>query len=353
MSLPLLVVVGALGSQGSGVVSAMLAASKPQYQIRALTSDTSSLSARSLATNPRISVEYVDLNSQDSVLKAFRDANYIFANTAFPIGMSIAEGPAFAQKAEQEYGMNVVRAAAQISSLRHIVWSTLPDAESITDGKYHIPHFQSKVLAEKYLQNPKNGLLGKSTILRVGFYASNLKLGLYKPLYIVSLPEKTNTDTKTNVSSFYQKAIEKYVLILPCVPTSRFPFTGDESRNTGTVVRAILSQPEKTLGNYVLGVSEYMSCSDWAHAFSKALSQQGENVEVSFLETTLESYSRLQGHHAAEIGSMMEFFSDLKEESYTKGTAGSVLTPEDLGVQASMVSAEAMLEGMDWSSILA
>ncbi|KAM0473424.1 hypothetical protein ACHAPX_008171 [Trichoderma viride] len=333
MSLPLLVVVGALGSQGSGVVSAMLAASKPQYQIRALTSDTSSLSARSLATNPRISVEYVDLNSQDSVLKAFRDANYIFANTAFPIGMSIAEGPAFAQKAEQEYGMNVVRAAAQISSLRHIVWSTLPDAESITDGKYHIPHFQSKVPAEKYLQNPKNGLLGKSTILRVGFYASNLKLGLYKPLYI--------------------KAIEKYVLILPCLPTSRFPFTGDESRNTGTVVRAILSQPEKTLGNYVLGVSEYMSCSDWAHTFSKALSQQGKNVEVSFLETTLESYSRLQGHHAAEIGSMMEFFSDLKEESYTKGTAGSVLTPEDLGVQASMVSAEAMLEGMDWSSILA
>lgn len=186
MSLPLLVVVGALGSQGSGVVAAMLATPEPQYQIRALTSDPSCPAASILAKNPRISVEFVDLNSQESVLKAFRGANYIFANTAFPIGISIAEGPAAAQKAEQEYGLNVVCAAAQISSLRHIVWSTLPDAESITDGKYHIPHFQSKVPAERYLQDPKNGLTERSTILRVGFYASNLKLDLYKPLYIVS-----------------------------------------------------------------------------------------------------------------------------------------------------------------------
>lgn len=96
-----------------------------------------------------------------------------------------------------------------------------------------------------------------------------------------------------------------------------------------------------------------MSCSDWAHAFSKALSQQGTNVEVSFLETTLESYNRLQGHHAAEIGCMMDFFSDLGEESYTKGTTGSILTPEDLGIQTSMISAEDMLKDMNWSSILA
>lgn len=142
------------------------------------------------------------------------------------------------------------------------------------------------------------------------------------------------------------------MLILPCSPTSRFPFTGDESRNTGTIVSAILSQPEKTLGNFVLGVSEYMSCSEWANALSKALSQQGADVEVSFLETTLESYNRLRGHHAAEIGCMMDFFSNFKEDSYTKGTAGSILTPGDLGVQKSMIYAESMLKDMNWSSIL-
>lgn len=199
MSLPLLVVVSALGAQGSGVVSAMLATPEPQYQIRALTSDPSSNAAISLAANPRVSVEFADLNSQDSLLKAFRDATYIFANTAFPIGISINDSPAAAQEAEQEYGLNVVRAASQISSLRHIIWSTLPDAEAITGGKYLIPHFQSKIPAERYLQDPKNGLAGKSTFLRVGFYASNLKLDLYKPLYIVSSPinkprQKTNTD---------------------------------------------------------------------------------------------------------------------------------------------------------------
>ncbi|KAL6885421.1 hypothetical protein GGI43DRAFT_426672 [Trichoderma evansii] len=333
MSLPLLAVVGALGAQGSGVVSAMLASPEPQYQIRALTSNVSSEAACRLAENPGVSVEFVDLNSQDSVLKAFRDASYIFANTAFPIGTSITEGPAAAQKAEEEYGLNVVRAAGQISSLRHIVWSTLPDAEGITGGRYHIPHFQSKIPAEKYLQDPKNGLAGRTTFLRVVFYASNLKLDLYKPLYI--------------------KAIQKHALILPCLPASRFPFIGDERHNTGTIVRAIFSQPEKAMGNFVLGVSEYISCSDWAHALSEALSQQGTNIEVLFLETTLESYKSLRGHHAVEIGYMVDFFSDLKEESYTKGTTGSTLTPKDLGVQTSIISAEDMLKDMNWSSILA
>lgn len=212
MSLPLLVVVGALGSQGSGVVSAMLATPEPRYQIRALTSDPSSEAASSLATNPRISVEFVDLNSQDSVLKAFRGASYIFANTAFLIGVSITEGPAAAQKAEQECALNVVRAAAQISSLRHIIWSTLPDAESITCGKYHIPHFQSKIPAERYLQDPKNGLAGRSTFLRVGFYASNLKLDLYKPLYIVSIPTNKSEETaktRTNISCFLLESDSK------------------------------------------------------------------------------------------------------------------------------------------------
>lgn len=223
MSLPLLVVVGALGSQGSGVVDAMLAASEPQYQIRALTSDPSSKAARSLATNPRVSVELVDLNSQDSVLKAFRGADYIFANTAFPIGLSITEGPDVAQKAEQEYGLNVVRAAARISSLRHIIWSTLPDAEGITGGKYHIPHFQSKVTAEKYLQDPKNGLVGRTTFLRVGFYASNLKLDLYKPLYIVSIHLKRKLKLKLISHLFIRKRFKNMCLFYHVFRHHDFP----------------------------------------------------------------------------------------------------------------------------------
>ncbi|KAL7931796.1 hypothetical protein V8C35DRAFT_103285 [Trichoderma chlorosporum] len=332
MSPSLLVVVGALGTQGSGVISAMLTTPESQFQIRALTSDPLSEAAVNLAENPRVAVEFVDLKSQESVLKAFRDANYIFANTAFPIGVSISNGPAAAQEVEEEYGLNIARAASQISSLRHIIWSTLPEAESISNGKYRIPHFQSKIAAERYLQDPANGLVEKTTFLRVGFYTSNLKLDLYKPLYV--------------------KASQKYVLILPCLPASRFPFAGDERQNTGTIVRAIFTQPDKTLGKFVLGVSEYLSCSDWARALSTALSQQGTNVDVSFLETTLQSYNNLRGHHATEIGYMLKFFSDFKEESFIGGTAGLILTPQDLGVQGSMISVEDMLKSMNWSSIL-
>lgn len=142
------------------------------------------------------------------------------------------------------------------------------------------------------------------------------------------------------------------MIILPCSPESRFPFVGDERHNTGTIVRAIFSQPEKSLGKFVLGISEHISCSDWAHALSIALRQQERNATVSFVETTLDSYNSLRGHHAAEIGYMLNFFSELKEQSYIKGTAGPILTPEDLGVQKSMISAEDMLKCMDWSSII-
>jgi hypothetical protein len=142
------------------------------------------------------------------------------------------------------------------------------------------------------------------------------------------------------------------VIILPCASESRFPFVGDERHNTGTIVKAIFTQPEKTLGKFVLGVSEYISCSDWAHALSIALRQRGTNATVSFVETTLEGYNNLRGHHAAEIGYMLNFFSELKEQSYTKGTVGQILTPGDLGVQESMISAEDMLKHMDWSSII-
>jgi hypothetical protein len=187
MDAPLIVVVGALGAQGGSVVSAYLASQKSEnFRIRALTSNTSSDAALSLAKNPRVTVVGVDLNSPESLVAAFQDANFIFANTVFPPETFITKGGVAAQGLEERHGLNIAQAASKIPSLQHLVWSTLPDALKVTNGKYVIPHFQSKIPAELYLSDPKNGMNSKTTYLHIGLYGSNLERPPYLPIYTVS-----------------------------------------------------------------------------------------------------------------------------------------------------------------------
>lgn len=187
MDAPLIVVVGALGAQGRSVVSAYLSSEKSKhFRIRALTSNTSSESALKLAANPRVTVVGVDLDSPESIIAAFQDATLIFANTIFPPEIFLTEGAVRAQELEASRGLNVAQAASKIPSLQHLIWSTLPDGLKVTNGKYAIPHFQSKIPAEHYLSDAKNGMDSKTTYLHVGLYGSNLERIPYLPTYVVS-----------------------------------------------------------------------------------------------------------------------------------------------------------------------
>jgi uncharacterized protein YbjT (DUF2867 family) len=184
-STPLVVVVSALGAQGASVVSAYLQFS--DYRIRALTSNPSSDAAvRLAAKSPRVTVAGVDLNSPESVVAAFQDASFIFAQTVFRPDTFASQGPAAAQAQEARHGLTITKAASRIPSLQHLIWSTLPDAFGATQGRYNIPHFQSKVPAERYLRDPDNGLADKTTYLYVGLYGSNVERWPYLPVYVVS-----------------------------------------------------------------------------------------------------------------------------------------------------------------------
>lgn len=117
-------------------------------------------------------------------------------------------------------------------------------------------------------------------------------------------------------------------------------------------MEAIFDQPEKTIGRSVVGASEYISCATWALALSKAL--YGKNIsttEAVFIETTLESYKALWGDNiGTEIGSMFVYFDEFQEKSFG---SSSVMTPGDLGIQASLRSTEQRLKDIDWENILA
>ena len=193
MSFPIVVVVGALGLQGAGVVSVYTSpAYSSKYHVRALTSNTSSEAATTLAAKPNVSVVSVDLNSIDSVLAAFKDATFIFANTIFHIQTFLSQGAAAVQQREEQQGLNIVRAASQITSLQHLIWSTLPDSVTISNGKYDIPHFQGKVPAEKYARSEESGLAAKTTYLHVGFYGTNAQRPPYRIIPVVCLSSRNS-----------------------------------------------------------------------------------------------------------------------------------------------------------------
>lgn len=185
MSLPTLTVVGATGTQGGSVVSAFLSEGSPTYHIRALTSNVSSDAAKRLANIPNVTVTHVDINSVDSLIEAFEDSTIIFANTIFSPEVCIEKGPCEAQELEERQGLNIAHAAAKTPSLKHLVWSSLPDTKTITDGEFIIPHFQSKIPAQKFMQDPANGLAQKSSFLYVGMYGNNIERPPYRPIYLV------------------------------------------------------------------------------------------------------------------------------------------------------------------------
>ncbi|CEL08939.1 hypothetical protein ASPCAL12084 [Aspergillus calidoustus] len=329
MTPPIAVIVGALGAQGSSVLSTLLK-SKSHYKIRALTSNATSPDAIRLAySNPNIEVLQADLSSPPSLLAAFTGASIIFANTVFRPDVFLTRGAAAAEELEASQGLNIVQAASKVAStLQHFIWSTLPDGEGITGGKYKIPHFQSKIPAERYLLDPANGLVGKTTFLRVGMYGSNLVRDPYKPVFV--------------------KEQGKYIMTLPCSPSTVIPFVGSETPNVGVIVDAIIRQPEKTLGKFVLGVSEYLTAAEWAAALSA-----GSNVEVTFSETSLEDYERRWGPIGTEIGLMFRFIEELGQGSFAAGADGSlIVTPKDLGVQGLLHSTEDSLRKFRWGEIL-
>jgi hypothetical protein len=94
MTLSIIAVVEATGAQGAGVVSAFTAPGKSgHYHVRALTSNATTPAAERLQSLPSVSVRIVDLNAFSSILDAFQDASYIFANTIFHPETFMSQGP--------------------------------------------------------------------------------------------------------------------------------------------------------------------------------------------------------------------------------------------------------------------
>ena len=308
-------VVGATGIQGSSVVDALL--EEGEYSIRAITRNPESENAKSLAAKG-VEVVMADLNNLASLETAFQGSSAIYAVTDFFEPFS-QHGPQKAIEIEAEQGMNLAEAAASTSTLEHFIWSTLPNGMKISGGKYLIPHFEAKNKVDDFIKGDAS-LLAKTTFLWITFYATNYYFPMYTPYHIPTAG--------------------KYIQIQSTSPSVPIKTIGNARKNVGTFVRAILSNPNKTLnGKFVLASTEETTAGAMLQAWGKAQGKQTQYVQVD--EKT---FNAMWPMWSEEIGVMMQFWENAGDKSWS-GEEG-VLTKEDLGIKEPLQDLEQSFAGL-------
>jgi uncharacterized protein YbjT (DUF2867 family) len=253
----LIAVVGATGQQGGAVVRTLQAGN--QFKVRAMT--------RNPAKHRELADEVIqaDLNRPETLAAAFEGAYGIFLVTNFR-----EEGTDEVEQA------TAAARAAKHAGVKHFVWSTLPDVEGISRGKFHVPHFTGKAKADRIV---KEAGFANHTFVIAPFYYQNL-IGVLAP--------QKQTDGSMSWA-------------LPLDPTVRSIHMGDITE-LGDIVAGAFAHPDQAgHGEYLPLVGDFMSFNE----IIDALNRQGHNF--SFNQVPKEVFAGLFPG-AAEIAEMFDYF---------------------------------------------
>src|SRR5712672_3310966 len=253
----LIAVFGATGQQGGGVVRALQASG--QFKVRALSRNPGK--HRDLADE---AVE-ADLNRPETLKAAFEGAHGVFLVTNFQ------------EKGTDELkqATAAVRAAKE-AGVKHFIWSTLPNVETISGGKFHVPHFTGKAKIDRIV---KEAGFAHHTFVIAPFYYQNL-VGIAAP----------------------QKQPDGSVgWALPLDPELRCIHMGDVRELGNLVAGAFVHPNEAGNGEYLPLVGDFLSFKE----IVDTLKRQGH--EFSFKQVPKEVFASFFPG-AAEIAEMLSYF---------------------------------------------
>ena len=255
-----IVVFGATGLQGKGVVNALV--NQGTYNVKAVTRNP-----ENYAGNAHEAV-FADLNNLQSLKDALKDAYGVFLVTNFWEGAD-----------EIAQSKNAIE-AAKASGVQHFIWSTLPDVEVISNSEFEVPHFTGKARADELV---KNAGFKYSTFVQPPFYYQNL-VGALGPQ-----PKQDGTTGWT----------------LPIDPAKKAIHMSDIT-DLGKVVAGAFAQPEQVgNGNYLSLATELNSFNDIIEAY------QANGIRHGFTQVPVEVFSTFfEG--ANELAQMFGYF-----EKYT------------------------------------
>ncbi|KAL8790666.1 MAG: hypothetical protein Q9213_000514 [Squamulea squamosa] len=337
MGSKLIVILGITGTQGSSVATTFL--KHNAWRIRGITRNPNSEKAKAW-TQKGVEIVQADQNGVESMRRAFKGANAIFAVTDYAsnyakvfgdealqrkaeaAGRSIDE---YAADLEQAQGMNIATAAADaevLTTLEKFVFSTLAAVKTISGGKYtHIYEFDSKANVEKHIRENLPSLGEKMSTVTMGIYQETWKdIPAFAP-------------QKDEQGNFF------FVRLKWPGPHQAHPQV-IASRDTGAFVEAlVLRHPP---GTDVLGASEIIDKSDYAALWGRILGVKASAKDVS--EEEFASYVPV------EIRAMMlDCFKFFMEYGYAGGNP-KVKAPVELGIETTTL--EDFIKDEDWSSVM-
>jgi uncharacterized protein YbjT (DUF2867 family) len=253
----LIAVIGATGQQGGAVVRALQASG--QFKVRAL--------SRNPGKHHELAEEVVeaDLNRPETLKAAFEGAHGVFLVTSF--------GEAGTDEFKQ--ATTAVRAAKD-AGVKHFVWSTLPDVEAISGGRFDVPHFTGKAKADRLVTEAG---FANHTFVIAPFFYQNLAGAL--------APQK-QADGSLRWS-------------LPLDPSVRCIHMGDITELGNIAVGAFAHPDQAGNGEYLPLVGAFMSFNE----IVDTLNRQGHNF--SFTQVPADIFATFFPG-AAEIGAMFRYF---------------------------------------------
>ncbi|CAM6086140.1 unnamed protein product [Calypogeia fissa] len=314
----IIAVVGATGAQGGSVVNAFL--NKGEWKVRGLSRNANSEKAKLLAAKG-VEMVTADVNDEASLVRAFEGVTAIFAMTDFVEPFTKLDIDTV-MALEYNQGVNMAKAALQTPTLKHYIWSTLPNIDKVSGGKFVVPHCDAKAKVDDFIKS-KPELLAKTTFLWITFYSTNFFFPPFTPYHL--------------------KSIGTYVYIQPVSRSTLFCAAGDVSVNVGVFVKGILSNPSKTLSKYVIMQVEEMTSEEYILLWGKVTGKNVKYVQIPF-----EEYDKLFPKWGAEMGVMLLFWEWAGEKSWSGEP--DILTGADLGVEGELVSSEKAFATTDWSA---
>lgn len=259
MEKKMIAVVGATGLQGKGVVNALK--QNGSFKVRAITRNPDKYDGNA------DEVVLGDLSNIGSLSNAFKSAYGVFVVTNFWEGAN-----------ELEQGKTAIEAAKK-ANVAHFIWSTLPNVEAISKGKFEVPHFTGKAKVDELV---KTAGFTYYTFVQPSFYFQNLtgQLGAQK--------QQDGT----------------FGWALPVDPAKKVIHMADIN-DLGKVVAGAFLNPEK------VGKGIYLSLAAGCYSFNDILSAfKANGKEYSFTHIPGEVFSKFPFKGADELAQMFAYFEE-------------------------------------------
>lgn len=266
----LIAVIGATGQQGGSVLRALQASG--QFKRRALTRDPDK--RRNLAEE----VVAADLNRPETLEAAFKAAHGVFLVTNF-----------WEKGANELKQATAAVRAAKDADVKHFIWSTLPNVEAISRGRFHLAHFTGKAKIDQIV---KEAGFTNHTFVIAPFYYQNL---------VGSLAPQKQVDGSVGWA-------------LPLDPTVRCVHIGDITELGNIVAGAFAHRDAAGNGEYLPLVGDFMSFSE----IVDTLNQQGHQFSFKQVPPEVFAASFLGAAEAAETFRYFEAYTYLGSNSYDR-----------------------------------